>query len=218
MTQPLPPYKPTFFDRHGPGAAGLLTSAVWGVAMGVLTLALLSSKQGFGVMTVLESIGAGVLVGGLGPALGNLFGGLWNTIAVNGSSTPSVPDFSREQTLVMQGKIDEALALLEAGMAADKTAIRLRIFAAEIYERERNNPYRSAALLREAHAVRPMSASDDIYIANRLVDLYSGPLDTPYKAIRELRRIIERHSGTSAAEHARVALAALKAREPKESE
>jgi len=212
MTQPPTQYKPTFFDRHGPEAAGILTARVWGVAMGLVTFAILSSVRGLTLVSVLGGIGGGVLVGNLGPVLGSLFGGMWNTIAVNGGSTPSTPQYSREHSLVMQGKIDEALALLDNRMAADRTDIQLRIFAADLYLRERKNPERSAELLREAHAVRPMSAGDDVYIANRLVDLYVGPLNTPYKAVRELRRIIERYDDTSAANHARVALAVLRER------
>jgi len=212
MTQPPTQYKPTFFDRHGPEAAGILTARVWGLAMGLLTFAILSSQRGLTLGTVLGGICGGILVGNLGPLLGSLFGGMWNTIAVNGGSTPSTPQYSRVHALVMQGKIDEALALIETTMSADPTDIQARIFAADLYLRERNNAERAAELLREAHAVRPMSAGDDVYIANRLVDLYVGPLNTPYKAIRELRRIVARYGNTSAANHARLALAALKER------
>ena len=212
MIQPPTEYKRSFFDRHGPGAAGLVTASVWGVAMGILTLVMLASVRGLTFMTILSSVGAGLFVGGLGPALGNAFGGFWNRVAVNGASTPSAPQFSRERSLVMQGKIEEAFVLIEKQVAADRTNIQVRILAAELYLSERNNPERSAQLLREAHLVRPMSVGDDVYIANRLVDLYVGPLSTPYKAFRELRRIIERYPNTSAAQHARVALAALKER------
>jgi hypothetical protein len=218
MTQPPADYKPTFFDRHGPGAAGLVTARVWGVAMGFVTLAILSGARGLTAMTVLESVAAGLLTSNLGPAIGNLFGGFWNTVAVNGGSTPSTPQFSREQSLVMQGKVDEALASLEAITAGDANDIQARIFAAELHLRERNNAERSAELLREAHAVRPISSGDDVYIANRLVDLYVGPLNTPSKALRELRRVIDRYGDTSAANHARAALAALKQRHVEQSE
>jgi hypothetical protein len=213
MTEPPAQYKPTFFDRHGPGAAGLITARLWGVCMGLLTLAILSSQRGLTLMTVAGGIGAGLLVAGLGPALGNLFGGFWNTVAVGGGSTPSTPQFSRVQSLVMQGKMDEAFTLLESTLTTEPNAIRVRIFAAELYLRERGDAARAAELLREAHAVRPMSPGDDVYVANRLIDLYVGPLDTPYKAIRELRRIIERYGDTSAGNHARAALAALKERQ-----
>jgi len=214
MIQPPTEYKRSFFDRHGPGAAGLVTASVWGVAMGILTLVMLASVRGLTFMTILSSVGAGLFVGGLGPALGNAFGGFWNRVAVNGASTPSAPQFSRERSLVMQGKIEEAFVLLEKQVAADRTDVQVRILAAELYLSERHNPERSAQLLREAHLVRPMSVGDDVYIANRLVDLYVGPLNTPYKAFRELRRIIERYPNTSAGQHARVALAALKERYP----
>jgi len=80
-------------------------------------------------------------------------------------------------------------------------------------EDEQGKPFvgRAGQLLTDIIKAMKMTR-DDVYIANRLVDLYVGPLNTPYKAFRELRRIIERYPNTSAAQHARVALAALKER------
>jgi hypothetical protein len=211
MTNPPDEYKPTFFDRHGPGAAGLVTARLWGVCIGLLTLALLS-RNGLTIKSVAGGIGAGVLVAGLGPALGFAFETIWGAIAVNGGSTPSTPQYSYEKSLVMQGRIDEALLSIEAIVGSDPKSIQARLFAAELYLRERNDAGRSAELLRQAQAIRPISVGDDIYIANRLVDLYMGPLEAPDRAIRELRRVIDRYGDSATADHARAALATLKAR------
>jgi hypothetical protein len=50
----------------------------------------------------------------------------------------------------------------------------------------------------------------DIYVSNKLADLYLGPLKAPGKALVEFRRLIERYPGSSAARHAKSALAHLK--------
>ena len=57
-----------------------------------------------------------------------------------------------------------------------------------------------------------MTTGQFVYVTNRLVDLYTGPLGEPGKALGELRKLIDRYPGSAAAENARVALAALKAR------
>jgi hypothetical protein len=204
-------YKRTFFDRHGPEAAAYVSAGVWGVAIGSVML-VVSLAGGAGFLGVIASLVTAAVVAGMGPTIGYVFGSFWNTVAVNGGSTPSVPQYSYEQALIMQGKVAEALASLETIIAGDAATIQARIFAADLYFREGNNAARAAELLRDAQKIRPISTGDDIYIANRLVDLYVGPLNTPYKALRELRRVIDQYQNSSAANHARAALAKLKER------
>jgi hypothetical protein len=84
--------------------------------------------------------------------------------------------------------------------------------AAELYDRERGNPARAAELFREAQRIEACSVGEHVYIAHRLVDLYTGPLDQPGRALVELRRLIERFPAHPAADQARHALAALKTR------
>jgi len=57
-----------------------------------------------------------------------------------------------------------------------------------------------------------LPAGQDIYATNRLVDLLTGPLRDPGRAAVELRRLIERHPESTAATHARAALARIKQR------
>lgn len=209
MSQPSP-YRVTFFDRHGPAAAAYMTSAAWGLSMGGLMF-VATSSNGLNLRGVLLSLATALFIAGIGPAAGHAVGSFWNTVAVSGSSTPSTPQYSYEQSLVMQGKTDDALASFELVIAADVRAIQPRIVAAELYAGERNFT-RAAELLREAQQIRPIAVGDDVYIANRLVDLYVGPLNAPGKALRELRRVIDSYGDTAAADHARTALAALKQR------
>jgi tetratricopeptide (TPR) repeat protein len=112
--------------------------------------------------------------------------------------------------LVMQGKLDEAIESYEAVIAEKPDAADARIKAAELYAREKKNPVRAAELFREVQRVPGVSIGDDVYAANRLIDLLNGPLNEPGRALVELRRMIEKYPGSAAASHARDAIAALK--------
>jgi hypothetical protein len=57
-----------------------------------------------------------------------------------------------------------------------------------------------------------ITAGDDIYATNRLVDLLTGPLGDPARALTELRRLIDTYPSLPATAHARSALATLKTR------
>ena len=203
-------YQRTLFDRHGPVAAEYLRAAAYGVAVAGLLLSALSTRHGISLFAIGTSVAAGALVGGLGLLMGHVAGSVWHAVAVRGGSVPSEREYSSQHTLIMQGKVEDALFSFEAIWASDPNALRARLIAAEIYARERDNPARAAELLCAAQAASDITPGDDIHIANRLVDLYIGPLNAPGRAFRELRRLIDRYGNTSAGAHTRVALAKLK--------
>lgn len=134
------------------------------------------------------------------------------SVLPSGTTTPSVADYSREDALMMQRDVQGALASYEAQIAADATLVGARVRAADIYAREGNDPRRAEALFREVQRIARVPRADDLYVSNRLVDLYDGPLANPGRAMAELRRIIDRYGGTRAADDARRGLATLKAR------
>ena len=90
------------------------------------------------------------------------------------------------------------------------TALEPRILAAELYSRDPANAQRAAELFREAQRIPAISPGRDIYVTNRLVDLLTGPIADPGRALVELRRLIERYPNSQAAGHAREAIARLK--------
>ena len=110
----------------------------------------------------------------------------------------------------MQGRGDEALASFEALIAASATAIEPRVLAAELYSRDPANARRAAVLFREAQQITGITSGRDIYITNRLVDLLTGPLADPGRALVELRRLMVRYPNSKAASQAREAIARLK--------
>ena len=136
----------------------------------------------------------------------------WKHLMVDGSTTPYEEQYSHEQSLVMRGHIDDALASFEAILQGNPDAVKPRIRAAELYSRETGNHVRAAQVLAEVQRIESTGVGDYVYATHRLVDLYTGPLNEPGRAMVELRRLIERLPGTAAADQAREALATLKAR------
>lgn len=134
------------------------------------------------------------------------------SVLPSGHTTPSLADYSREDALLMQRDVQGALESYEAKIAADPGLAGARVRAADLYARHGGDLARAEALFREVQRIPGVSRADDLYVSNRLVDLYDGPLANPGRAMVELRRIIDRFEGTRAADDARRGLATIKAR------
>jgi tetratricopeptide (TPR) repeat protein len=212
-------YKPTLFDRHGPDAGNMVRAYAYGLMVfgmsitgGAILLA--SGRPRASVVSVLTVLVVSALFGlavvWLTSAISNTAGNTYKHLMVNGSSTPYKEQYSYQQALVMQGKVDEALESFEAVIAEQPEAVDPRIKAAELYARDKKNAARAAELFRQVQRIPGVTTGEDIYAANRLVDLLNGPLQDPGRALVELRRMIEKYPGSAAADHARDAIAALK--------
>jgi hypothetical protein len=210
VTQPTE-YRPTLFDRHGPVAELYIKSVGFGVIAFLITFAV-TAIHGVTWGTFFASLGAGVLTGGLGPLLGFLASTGASTIVYGANTTPYVPQHSYQDSLIQQGKLDDALESFEALIAEQPTSADVRIRAAELYVKNENTVKRAAELFREIQRIDGVSPGNDVYATNRLVDLLIGPLDNPSRALIELRRLIDRYPNSSGATRARETLAALKAR------
>lgn len=221
-TRPNPPeYKPTLFDRHGPVAGEYVRAGSYSAMAGIITFAAaflliagtgggatLSLVVGLSILAVVVALGVYALTIGLSHAAGRSY----QHLMMDGSSTPYEEQHSYQQALVMQGKLGEALESFEAVVAEQPTAATARIRAAELYARDGGNPRRAAELFREVQRIDSASAGQVIYATNRLVDLLTGPLDDPGRALVELRRLIDRFPGNPATDRAREALKTLKER------
>ncbi len=211
------PYTPTYFDRVGPDAGEHLRALGYGfsvfgitVTAGLLLMAQGPIRLDFVAILFAVAIAFGALVTLFAIALSNSAGAAYKHLMVNGSSTPYKESYSYQQALVMQGKLDDALESFEAVMAEQPLAIDPRLKAAELYSREKKNYMRAAEIFREVQRIPAVTAGEDLYATNRLVDLLTGPLHEPGRALVELRRLIEKYPGSTGADHARDALAALK--------
>ena len=220
MNQPAG-YKTTLFDRHGAAAADLLRAwayglMVFGVTMGAISFSMAAGGASPTLFQWLEALGVsavfGAVVGCSGLLISRGVGKGWKHVMVDGSTTPYEEQYSHEQSLVMRGQIDDALASFESILQGNPDAVKPRVRAAELYAREKGDHLRAAQLLAEVQRIKTAAVGDFVYATHRLVDLYTGPLNEPGRAMVELRRLIEKIPGTPAAEQARDALATLKAR------
>jgi tetratricopeptide (TPR) repeat protein len=205
-------YKPTFFDRHGPDAANIMMGAVWGGVVFILSFFAIILRLGPSPMGFAAAIIGGGLAGSGGLWFGSAAGAIMRRFTAGGDTTPYIEQYSYQQALVMKGQIDEALESFEAVIAEKPDAPDPRVKAAELYVKERQNHKRAAELFREVQRIATTPAGQYIYVTNRLVDLYTGPLGEPGKALVELRKLIDRYPGSPAALQAKDALAELKAR------
>ncbi|HMC56026.1 MAG TPA: hypothetical protein VKH19_12675 [Gemmatimonadaceae bacterium] len=211
-------YKITFFDRYGPEAGNRLKAYGYGLivfGVSVPMFVALSAKLDFGLLgLLLLTLGGAstlaMLAARLGLGGGEVAAEVAKYVTAGGSSTPYEDQFSREQALVMQRDYGTALQLFEGRINATPNEPRVRIAAADLYATHGANPARAAELYREVQRIPDVASGHDIYAANKLADLYLGPLKDPGRALVEFRRLVDRYPGSTAAAHARAAIANLK--------
>jgi len=211
------PYRPTLSDRHGPDAWLILKAAGWSALGALMFIPVAANHNPTGLPPVvfvplcvlLAWVGLTALslaLIGPGVAVARFY------LNPSGASTPYQEQFSAEQALVMKGQLPLALASFERRIAADPLGIPVRIRAAELYATLAANPARAAELFHEVQRLPGLSSGDDMYVGNRLADLYLGALGTPSRALVELRRLVDRYPGSRVAPQLRQAIADLKAR------
>lgn len=205
------PYRRTLFDRHGPAAVDLVRSATYGLMVFGITLgAVLLAARRMSLAVVLIALLAAVGTATASLWLARAAGSVAKTVTAGAGSTPYEEQYSYQQALVMQGKVDAALASFEEIIAAKPAAAQPRIRAAELYVQHKADSRRAAKLLREALRSSELTSGEDVYATNRLVDLLAGPLGDPGRACVELRKLIERYPGSTTAARARDALSRIK--------
>jgi len=211
-------YKVTLFDRHGPAAAQQLKAMGYGAMVFGLSVPMciaLSVKLGFGLFgLILLTLGGSLTLGAaamyFGIKGGEAAADVARYVTQGGSNTPYEEQFSREQALVMQRDYATALHLFEQRILAEKDEPRVRIAAADLYATHGENPARAAELYREVQRIPGVGSGQDVYVTNKLADLYLGRLKKPGKALVEFRRLVDRYPGSVAAQHARAAIDNLK--------
>lgn len=215
-------YKPTFFDKHGADGGYRLKAIAFGIMVGGITfsavmlvaaqvgVSMLSGTNFLGLAVVAALIGYGAARGAMGIAEGA--GVAASVITAGSSSTPYEEQFSQEQALIMQRDYAGAAACFEhrIELAKENPDPRVCIAGADVYREYKLNPTRAAELYRMAQKIPSLTAGQDVYVANKLADLYLGPLQQPGKALVEFRRLIERYPNTRTAEQARMALTNIK--------
>lgn len=219
--KPREPYKVTFLDRHGPAGMLRVKAMGYGAAVAGLSfpmfVALYDNMLAFGGLKLLVMVlGSSLLMGYVAMAIGlrsgDAAGDAARYFTAGGSSTPYEEQFSQEQALIMQRDYAGAAACFEQRikLAEPTPDIRAVIAGADVYREHGLDFERAAALYRRAQKLPTLTPGQDVYVANKLADLYLGPLKQPGKALVEFRRLIERYPNSRTADQARLALTNLK--------
>lgn len=212
-------YKVTFFDKHGPSAVHMLAAVKFGVVVFVLSMGMFYVLGGFklglsGWKLILFTLGGALTLSlasmFVGLKSGTLAGSASEVVYMGGSSTPYEDNFSQEQALVMQRDYATALHLFEQRILATPNDARVLVAAADLYATHGENPRRAAELYRNVQRLPEVSHGHDVYVSNKLADLYLGALKDPGRALVEFRRLIHRYPGSVTEKQARMALDNLK--------
>jgi hypothetical protein len=218
--EPRQSYQVTFLDRHGPDGMHYVRAAMYAAPVFVLSgvlFSLLAYKleltgfAAFGfVLAASSALAAASMYVGL--RTGQAAGDAAKFFTAGGSSTPYEEQFSQEQALIMQRDYAGAAACFEQRitMQAKQPDPRAIIAGADVYREYKLDPARSAELYRMAQRLPTLTPGQEVYVANKLADLYLGPLKQPGKALVEFRRLIERYPNSRTADQARMALANVK--------
>lgn len=208
----------TLFDREGPDAALRMRVLTYGFMAGGVSLPIVAAfayklnirgLPFIAFMIVVPTV-VGVIVRTMMWRIMNGSEAVVRVMLEGGSSTPYTEQYSYQQTLVMQGRLNEALESYEAMIAEPNSPPDVRIRAAELYVREAKNHKRAAELLHEVIRHPGCTPGEEVYAANRLADLFSNHLGEPGKALVQLRRLADRYAGTPTGERARESIRVLK--------
>lgn len=118
---------------------------------------------------------------------------------------------SQIDTMEARGDYRGAAAAWEAVAVSQPMNPWPLIRAGELYMRSLGEPEMSLDRFRHARKIHGVAPEQARYAAQKIIDLYLGPLADEGKAMVEMRKLIERHPGTPEAEGARSALARRKA-------
>jgi tetratricopeptide (TPR) repeat protein len=211
-------YKKTLFDKRGPEAAQfnqIVSSLIIPVVAGGFIGAALAAKRELSALLVALSALAGAILLGTcwwyfvsraSRGVGAVFG---EFIQPTGNRTPYEPQFSEQDAMVMRGEVARALASYEEIILSSPNDPQPRIRAADLYAKNGQRD-RAEALYKAVQRLPGIAAKDDVYVSNRLVDLYLQWSDREARALTELRRLIDTYPESDVAQRARKGLANLK--------
>ena len=211
-------YRKTLFDKRGPEAAQfnqIVSSLIIPVVAGGFIGAALAARRDLAApLVALSALAGAILLGtwwwffvsrvsrGAGAAFGEF-------IQPTGNRTPYEPQYSEQDAMVMRGQVARALASYEEIILSSPNDPQPRIRAADLYAKNGQRD-RAEALYKAVQRLPGITAKDDVYVSNRLVDLYLQWSDREARALTELRRLIDTYPESDVAERARKGLANLK--------
>jgi hypothetical protein len=215
-------YKLTLFDREGPDAAIRIKAYTYGAMAGGLSFPMFIALTQLWGWTgwrffALILLGPPVLTVLVAKMALRGMGGVevvGHAILAGTNSTPYTEQYSYQQTLVMQGRLNDALDSYEAIIAEENSTCDVRIRCAEMYAREAKRYDRAAQLLQDVIKHPACTPGEEVYSAMRLADLLSNHLGQPGKALVQLRRLADRYAGTPTGDRAKESIRVMKSGGP----
>jgi len=210
-------YKRTVFDRQGPEAAHFLqtvSSLLIPIVGGAFIGGGLAVQKDFSPPVIALSAVGGSLVFAVwwwffvtrtSQGAGRMFGAF---IQPSGAGSYE-RQYSTEDAMVMRGNVDGALSSYEEIILEAPSDPQPRIRAADLYAKSGLRE-RAEELYRAVQRLPRVAPRDDIYVSNRLVDLYLAWPGHEKSGLRELRRLIDTYPETDVATRARAGLVNLK--------
>ena len=210
-------YKRTLFDRRGPEAIHFFQTASWliiPIVAGAFIGGALAVKRGYSpAFVVVSALGGSFafavwwwyVVTRASHGAGKLFG---EFIQPSGAGSYE-RQYSREDSLVMRGDVQGALASYEQIISEAPNDAQPRIRAADLCAKSGMRE-RAEILYRAVQRLPRVLPRDDIYVSNRLVDLYLAWPGHEKSGLRELRRLIDTYPESEAGARARAGLVNLK--------
>lgn len=208
-------------DPDPDGLAARIVSRVYGAVLGVLfgiPLAVLVGTSGVWFIVFVAGFALAItfvirrVMTGVPDAVA---GFVQRMIYPSGYTTPYAKVYSMEQSIAARGDVEGALDAYQDAMRLNPVDPEPRFQAAELAFRSKD-PSRAIALFNEGRRLAGDDRSRELYVTQRLIDLYLGPLRNDPRALVELRRLIDRFPNTREGKSAVDVIRRLKAEATRE--
>jgi tetratricopeptide (TPR) repeat protein len=128
----------------------------------------------------------------------------------SGASTPSRSELSRETSLIVAERFEEAIEALTEASARDPADARPPLMIAELYRDRMKQPEEAVPWLRRAAAMPGLALETERMILRDLVELCRNTLERPELATPALARAASAHDGDRLGHWARQELKEIK--------
>jgi hypothetical protein len=128
----------------------------------------------------------------------------------SGSTTPYKHQYSQALALLMQGKVDAAIAEFERDIAEEPKRTDGYLHLARLYRDHLQRYDEALAWFKRARNEADISPGEDMLVTREVFEVYAHKLNEPRRAMPELARLVEKYPDSPAAEWARAELKSLR--------
>lgn len=203
-------------DRDSTEHVYRLKALLWslpGVFIGLLAGVLVASRTGVipaAAALVGAAVGGGATYGSIRLLMRAAGSAMQTVYAPSGASTPVKRDYSLAQSLIARGRYHEAVAAYEAHALEFPSDPEPPLQLSRLLGERLRQHEESARWLRHARNRCPLTAGQELMVAQELVRIYLDELQAPRRAMPELSRIVAGFPRTPAAEAAQRELTVMR--------